>query len=59
MVEDVYINTSFESHYAGSYYTHDWLHIIKVHSELSIICESKLGEYAEKNTHRPQINFTL
>jgi hypothetical protein len=40
MVEDVYINASFGSHYAGSYFTHNWLNIIKVHSKLSIICES-------------------
>jgi hypothetical protein len=35
MVEDVYINTGFESHY-----TQNWLHIIKVHSKLSTICEN-------------------
>jgi len=40
MVEDVYTNASFESHYAGSYFTHNWLQIIKFHSTLSIICES-------------------
>lgn len=40
MVEDVYINVRFEGQYAGSYFTHNWLHIIKVHAKLSIICES-------------------
>jgi len=45
MVEVVYINASFESHYAGSYFTHNWLHIIKVHSKLSTICESSVSKF--------------